>query len=148
MFDEQRKEEAIDRPSINELFQIRAPEKAFNPFKRCSSNFLAMTVGKESRDELAPSLSLRTPEIKNPTEEIFLNSKSSSSISGSSNSQSSLKADSQQSGRKHRRCWSPELHRRFVNALQQLGGAQGSISRNSDPQFPSKNRYQLLLIRR
>lgn len=26
--------------------------------------------------------------------------------------------------RKQRRCWSPELHRRFVNALQQLGGAQ------------------------
>jgi SHAQKYF class myb-like DNA-binding protein len=26
--------------------------------------------------------------------------------------------------RKARRCWSPELHRRFVNALQILGGAQ------------------------
>ncbi|KAJ7516654.1 hypothetical protein O6H91_22G066300 [Diphasiastrum complanatum] len=26
--------------------------------------------------------------------------------------------------RKARRCWSPELHRRFVNALQQLGGPQ------------------------
>ncbi|EFJ37607.1 hypothetical protein SELMODRAFT_402040 [Selaginella moellendorffii] len=26
--------------------------------------------------------------------------------------------------RKARRCWSPELHRRFVNALQQLGGSQ------------------------
>ncbi|CAI9765549.1 unnamed protein product [Fraxinus pennsylvanica] len=26
--------------------------------------------------------------------------------------------------RKQRRCWSPELHRRFVNALQQLGGEQ------------------------
>lgn len=29
-----------------------------------------------------------------------------------------------QSQRKARRCWSPELHRRFVNALQQLGGSQ------------------------
>eukprot|EP00249_Psilotum_nudum_P012183 c23627_g1_i2 orf=497-2107(+) len=29
-----------------------------------------------------------------------------------------------QSQRKSRRCWSPELHRRFVNALQQLGGSQ------------------------
>jgi hypothetical protein len=27
--------------------------------------------------------------------------------------------------RKARRCWSPELHRRFVAALQRLGGAQG-----------------------
>lgn len=26
--------------------------------------------------------------------------------------------------RKQRRCWSPELHRRFVEALEQLGGAQ------------------------
>lgn len=29
-----------------------------------------------------------------------------------------------QTQRKSRRCWSPELHRRFVNALQQLGGSQ------------------------
>ncbi|XP_047159826.1 myb family transcription factor EFM-like [Vigna umbellata] len=27
-------------------------------------------------------------------------------------------------GRKARRCWSPDLHRRFVNALQMLGGSQ------------------------
>ncbi|GMI68853.1 ULT1 INTERACTING FACTOR 1, HRS1 HOMOLOG5 [Hibiscus trionum] len=30
----------------------------------------------------------------------------------------------QQNSRKQRRCWSPELHRRFVEALQQLGGSQ------------------------
>ncbi|KAL6622530.1 hypothetical protein ACP70R_032409 [Stipagrostis hirtigluma subsp. patula] len=30
----------------------------------------------------------------------------------------------QQAQRKARRCWSPELHRRFVAALQRLGGAQ------------------------
>ncbi|XP_020217660.1 transcription factor HHO5 [Cajanus cajan] len=30
----------------------------------------------------------------------------------------------QQNPRKQRRCWSPDLHRRFVDALQQLGGAQ------------------------
>ncbi|KAL2630071.1 hypothetical protein R1flu_014757 [Riccia fluitans] len=29
-----------------------------------------------------------------------------------------------QGQRKARRCWSPELHRRFVSALQQLGGSQ------------------------
>lgn len=27
--------------------------------------------------------------------------------------------------RKQRRCWSPELHRRFLQALQQLGGSHG-----------------------
>lgn len=30
----------------------------------------------------------------------------------------------QQTSRKQRRCWSTELHRRFVNALQQLGGSK------------------------
>lgn len=30
-----------------------------------------------------------------------------------------------QQQRKARRCWSPELHRMFVSALNQLGGAQG-----------------------
>lgn len=30
-----------------------------------------------------------------------------------------------QANRKARRCWSPDLHRRFVNALQMLGGSQG-----------------------
>lgn len=131
-----RKEEAVDRPSIDELFRSgknRAVGKVFSPFKGCS-NFPAMTIGKEGRDEFpgAPSLSLRTPEIKNSTEDIFrsgFSSKSSSSRSGSScgtNSQSSFKAESQQTGRKQRRCWSPELHRRFVSALQQLGGAQAA----------------------
>ena len=33
----------------------------------------------------------------------------------------------QQNPRKQRRCWSPELHRRFVDALRQLGGAQGRL---------------------
>ncbi|XVF17733.1 hypothetical protein REPUB_Repub10bG0149100 [Reevesia pubescens] len=30
----------------------------------------------------------------------------------------------QHNSRKQRRCWSPELHRRFLEALQQLGGSQ------------------------
>lgn len=32
------------------------------------------------------------------------------------------------SARKARRCWSPELHRRFVSALQQLGGSHSMCS--------------------
>lgn len=34
--------------------------------------------------------------------------------------------NSNQTHRKARRCWSPDLHRRFVNALQMLGGSQGT----------------------
>lgn len=33
-----------------------------------------------------------------------------------------------QTHRKARRCWSPDLHRRFVNALQMLGGSQGNMN--------------------
>lgn len=32
-----------------------------------------------------------------------------------------------QTQRKQRRCWSSELHRRFLHALQQLGGPHGTI---------------------
>lgn len=35
-----------------------------------------------------------------------------------------------QTHRKARRCWSPDLHRRFVNALQMLGGSQGTQTVN------------------
>ncbi|KAL3814194.1 hypothetical protein ACJIZ3_015462 [Penstemon smallii] len=74
-----------------------------------------------------PGLSLCTPEIKNLRDEINSSSKSSSSRSGSfsaTNDLSNFKANEQQTARKQRRCWSPELHRRFVNALMQLGGSQ------------------------
>lgn len=33
--------------------------------------------------------------------------------------------DQGNSHRKARRCWSPELHRRFLHALKQLGGSHG-----------------------
>lgn len=37
----------------------------------------------------------------------------------------------QQALRKQRRCWTRELHRRFVDALQQLGGPGGKMT--NDP---------------
>lgn len=37
-------------------------------------------------------------------------------------------AQQQQQARKTRRCWSPDLHRKFVAALQQLGGPQGTLN--------------------
>eukprot|EP00252_Welwitschia_mirabilis_P008696 TRINITY_DN2077_c0_g1_i1.p1 TRINITY_DN2077_c0_g1~~TRINITY_DN2077_c0_g1_i1.p1 ORF type:complete len:355 (+),score=71.02 TRINITY_DN2077_c0_g1_i1:1015-2079(+) len=41
-----------------------------------------------------------------------------------SSTTSTITSQSQTQQRKSRRCWSPDLHRRFLNALQQLGGAQ------------------------
>ncbi|KAM2193568.1 hypothetical protein ACFX1R_027840 [Malus domestica] len=40
------------------------------------------------------------------------------------NGQTTTAAAAAQTHRKARRCWSPDLHRRFVNALQMLGGSQ------------------------
>ncbi|KAM0944837.1 putative transcription factor MYB-HB-like family [Dioscorea sansibarensis] len=40
------------------------------------------------------------------------------------NDQQQAKVTTTQTHRKARRCWSPDLHRRFVNALQVLGGSQ------------------------
>ncbi|KAH0710995.1 hypothetical protein KY284_012422 [Solanum tuberosum] len=47
----------------------------------------------------------------------------SQGIGGGTNS-TSTSTQQQQPHRKARRCWSPDLHRRFVNALQMLGGSQ------------------------
>lgn len=44
-----------------------------------------------------------------------------------------------QSQRKTRRCWSPELHRRFLQALQQLGGSHGIYI------FPIQLSYYILV---
>ncbi|KAL9274974.1 Transcription factor HHO3-like protein [Drosera capensis] len=43
--------------------------------------------------------------------------------SGSATKKDNEKGEQSSSHRKARRCWSPELHRRFINALQQLGGS-------------------------
>nr|DAD27033.1 TPA_asm: hypothetical protein HUJ06_028501 [Nelumbo nucifera] len=46
------------------------------------------------------------------------------SCSRRENSAEPQPATTTQTHRKARRCWSPDLHRRFVNALQMLGGSQ------------------------
>uniref|UniRef100_A0A7N0UCA4 HTH myb-type domain-containing protein n=1 Tax=Kalanchoe fedtschenkoi TaxID=63787 RepID=A0A7N0UCA4_KALFE len=43
--------------------------------------------------------------------------------------QKKIQQAQEQVGRKQRRCWSPELHRRFVDALQQLGGSEVATPR-------------------
>ena len=49
-----------------------------------------------------------------------------SMINGSNNNNNNNSSTTSQSNRKARRCWSPDLHRRFVQALQMLGGSQGT----------------------
>ncbi|KAL6495113.1 hypothetical protein OROGR_030795 [Orobanche gracilis] len=104
------------------------------PFKGCT-NFPVVLVGKD-RDELpVPDLSLCTPDSKNSrhgiTNSIGFSPRSCSGRSGpcATNFLSNLKTGHHQSARKQRRCWSPELHRRFIDALPHLGGAKAAMPR-------------------
>lgn len=112
--------------------------RAFVPFQGCSS-LPVMITRKENEYELpgvVPGLSLQTPGPKKPEEDIGsggLTSKvggsravSCSVSSVQSNIRSAVSQQQQQTSRKQRRCWSPELHRRFVDALQKLGGCQAA----------------------
>ncbi|KAJ9563569.1 hypothetical protein OSB04_008729 [Centaurea solstitialis] len=84
---------------------------AFHPFK------------KEKNPEASPAAGiskLSTPAAADPTAAA---SSTAETGSGSGGCDGSKSEDKGQSNRKARRCWSPELHRRFLHALQQLGGA-------------------------
>ncbi|KAF8410001.1 hypothetical protein HHK36_002521 [Tetracentron sinense] len=104
---------------------------AFMPFKGLSG--FPTTARNDCKEVVSvPSLSLLTPGIKTPRSELgssglYLKSNGSNRIvlSSSTNVQSNLQTTPKQqhNSRKQRRCWSPELHRRFVDALQQLGGS-------------------------
>ncbi|OIT29678.1 myb family transcription factor efm [Nicotiana attenuata] len=108
-------------------------EKAFSPFKGCSV-FPVKVDRKEDKDDL-PVLTLPTPGIKN-LEDTMINGLSSkpsdNSVTSSiivsyrSNIHIASQLQQQQNARKQRRCWSPELHRRFIDALKQLGGSQAA----------------------
>ncbi|KAF5202934.1 Myb-like transcription factor family protein [Thalictrum thalictroides] len=108
---------------------------AFVPFKGFTG-FLTSTrmEEKEKKFQLEAGLSLVTSGVKKPrtepTTSCLMNSKTcvgsrglpSSSIE---NTRTNLQMPLQsQPPRKQRRCWSADLHRRFLHALQQLGGSQ------------------------
>ena len=109
-------------------------ERSQVPLKAYSVFPSAMAVRKEDKEEFPiHGLSLCTPGIKNPIEESASSGSRSSGTRAVSSSamtapvslQTGTQQQQQQLSRKQRRCWSPELHRRFVSALQQLGGSQG-----------------------
>ncbi|KAK1431211.1 hypothetical protein QVD17_14510 [Tagetes erecta] len=80
-------------------------------------------------------LSLVTPGIKNPVRGNMFLKKIGADNNVVPYSVTNARSDIQirtpqpqqlQTSRKQRRCWSTELHRRFVNALQQLGGSKAA----------------------
>ncbi|KAI3902874.1 hypothetical protein MKW92_021514 [Papaver armeniacum] len=109
-----------------------------NPFSTFGISGLSSIMKKEEKVmQAVPIVSIMNPEIINKVHNgvsntMFWSSKNNnnnsgaifSASSGTNNVQSNLKRQQHPFQRKQRRCWSPELHRRFVSALQQLGGSQ------------------------
>lgn len=66
---------------------------------------------------------------------------------GSSEEKVDKEKEGHSSQRKARRCWSPELHRRFLHALQQLGGSHGVLDEiDFIPCFSYRGFYWLLKV--
>ncbi|KZV55197.1 myb family transcription factor family protein [Dorcoceras hygrometricum] len=88
-------------------------ERTFTPFPELA---LASSVSQKEEMEL---------EATKNSWESNSRRENSNNISGSEKEQVHGAANTtSQAQRKARRCWSPDLHRRFVNALQMLGGSQ------------------------
>ncbi|KAI9124331.1 hypothetical protein K1719_005631 [Acacia pycnantha] len=106
----------------------RIGRRVFMPFPTYCPASVTTVAAKEESD--VNGLSLVTPGVKNLREgSVSSGSRISSDRVVSSppcSDQPSLRPGQHQTARKQRRCWSPELHRRFVNALQQLGGSQAA----------------------
>ncbi|XWS41955.1 hypothetical protein CRYUN_Cryun17cG0126700 [Craigia yunnanensis] len=127
------------KPNTVPELKLRTEEEYLseNPIELCNNKSRkgAFVPFKGQVDKENSGLSLMTPSSElascNP---IFKSNGSCRIGSGSSlhaeHNQIKFQTKSQhqqqqQNSRKQRRCWSPELHRRFIEALQQLGGSQG-----------------------
>ncbi|KAG8365450.1 hypothetical protein BUALT_Bualt18G0106100 [Buddleja alternifolia] len=106
-------QEADINLALNGKQRINGARGAFLPFS--------------SKDRAFPELALAS---SNKEEDIILedhdqkmNNSSKGQVNGTTTTTTSNNT-SNQNQRKARRCWSPELHRRFVNALHMLGGSQ------------------------
>ncbi|RZR94503.1 hypothetical protein BHM03_00023205 [Ensete ventricosum] len=110
-----------------------------NPINsKCGMSPFVMNSKEEVKPRvMLPDLSLTSPAVKSAscpisaaTEDHSLSLSSSQGVGGAAASALAMAGTclslqvQQQPPRKARRCWSPELHRRFVLALQQLGGTQ------------------------
>lgn len=112
--------------------KILTGSKGFVPMIHSYPNHTEITRKVEENVGVS-GLSLLIPGIKRPKEDALSNGFNSRLVGGRrascssspANGEWNLRGSHQQSAiRKQRRCWSSELHRRFVNALTQLGGPQ------------------------
>ncbi|KAK7346519.1 hypothetical protein VNO80_21040 [Phaseolus coccineus] len=103
----------------NETNKSRGAPLALNGNNRVSKTVMSEDKGVSQ----IPSLGLMRPVYELNHRKTESGNEHGSSLITSS-SEIKCEAPPQQNPRKQRRCWSPELHRRFVDALQQLGGPQ------------------------
>jgi hypothetical protein len=104
-----------DLPRKATVMEVKRNGGAFQPFHREKS------VGKSN----APVV-VKTPSqapVAPPAPALATPSSSAETATGVGSARREEKES--QGQRKQRRNWSPELHRRFVQALQQLGGSHG-----------------------
>ncbi|KAG6764164.1 hypothetical protein POTOM_031623 [Populus tomentosa] len=85
---------------------------AFQPFHREES------IGKTSNQAIAKAPTSVPASTTSSTAVV-----ATGGIGGGSNKKEDIDGGNQ---RKQRRCWSPELHRRFLHALRQLGGSHAA----------------------
>uniref|UniRef100_A0A1J3G2K8 Protein PHR1-LIKE 1 n=1 Tax=Noccaea caerulescens TaxID=107243 RepID=A0A1J3G2K8_NOCCA len=86
--------------------EVKRNVGAFHPFLKEKAAVAAAKADSQPLKAIAP-----TPTTSSSTEET------------GGNQRESERQKQSQMLRKQRRCWSPELHRRFLHALQQLGGS-------------------------
>ncbi|CAH9079722.1 unnamed protein product [Cuscuta epithymum] len=106
----------------------------FIPFKSYSGFPTTIVRKQENKKEspnLPPDLMLGAPVFKSPREDLGMigccsnkNMSNSNITKAASSCTSAVSSMHSSSSRKERRCWTPDLHKSFINALQQLGGAQ------------------------
>ncbi|GLT91762.1 hypothetical protein SLE2022_096350 [Rubroshorea leprosula] len=99
-----------DAPKNGGVVEVRRNGGAFQPFHR-----------EKNGDKSVPS-------VTKPTASVPPTATSSTTENGTKESNGNIKKEEKeaQASRKQRRCWSPELHRRFLHALQQLGGSNAA----------------------
>lgn len=99
--------------------------------QRNGGAFLPFSKKRGNGGSLVPELGLGSPTVENKCLESDGNTSKSMTVfqeqqpkGGSSTSIGNNNEGNHGGHRKARRCWSPDLHKRFVNALQKLGGSQ------------------------
>lgn len=124
---------ALNATKTRGAFHPFEKEKRAEPELPASSTTAAASsavVGDSCGDKATSDTEVAHEKIKDTNKDMEKDSKEGQS-------------SQQQHNRKARRCWAPELHRRFLQALQQLGGSHGSFPfpDQTDYFWPAHNYY-------